>query len=103
MSGAAGVGTEVNALQIESGFRRSGTPHFAGGWTNRIFGNRQISPLLILRSGPPFHPVTGVDNSCTGSHTNFSNPTTSLQSSNFGVILAASDPRILRFSTKYTL
>ena len=35
-------------------------------------------------------------------HVNFSNPTTSLQSSNFGVILAASDPRILQFSMKYT-
>ena len=35
-------------------------------------------------------------------HTNFSNPTNSLQSSNFGVILAASDPRILQFSMKYT-
>ncbi|HZT32562.1 MAG TPA: carboxypeptidase regulatory-like domain-containing protein [Bryobacteraceae bacterium] len=35
-------------------------------------------------------------------HPNFSNPTNSLQSSNFGKILAAGDPRILQFSLKYS-
>jgi hypothetical protein len=35
-------------------------------------------------------------------HVNFSNPTTSLRSSSFGVILAANDPRILQFSMKYS-
>ena len=35
-------------------------------------------------------------------HTNFSNPTASLASANFGIILASSDPRILQFSMKYT-
>ena len=35
-------------------------------------------------------------------HTNFSNPTGTLSSQNFGILLAASDPRILQFAAKAT-
>jgi hypothetical protein len=33
-------------------------------------------------------------------HTNFNNPTTTLNSSNFGKILGAGDPKILQFAVK---
>jgi hypothetical protein len=35
-------------------------------------------------------------------HTNFTNPSGSLSSQNFGVLLAANDPRILQFALKYS-
>jgi hypothetical protein len=34
-------------------------------------------------------------------HTNFNNPTTGLNSSNFGRILSAGDPRIMQFALKF--
>ena len=34
-------------------------------------------------------------------HANFNNPTTALNSSNFGKILGAGDPRILQFALKF--
>jgi len=34
-------------------------------------------------------------------HANFNNPTTGLNSSNFGRILSAQDPRIMQFALKF--
>ncbi len=34
-------------------------------------------------------------------HANFANPTASLNSSNFGRILTAGDPRIMQFALKF--
>jgi hypothetical protein len=155
-------------------------PHLGTGWVNRVFGGWQLAPIFTARTGSPYTPVTGTDNSRTGigldrpnvignayvenlgtrrwvtpdafaanaigtygnagayslvgpgyydldvalsrifavrehihlevrseffnalNHTNFSNPTGTLSSQNFGVLLAASDPRILQFAMKLT-
>jgi hypothetical protein len=42
------------------------SPHFAQTWTNRLLGNWQVAPLISVRTGLWFTPVTGVDNSLTG-------------------------------------
>jgi hypothetical protein len=42
------------------------SPHFQSTWTNRIFSNWRLSPILSLRSGTWFSPTSGNDNSLTG-------------------------------------
>jgi hypothetical protein len=59
-----------------------------------------VTRFLNIREGHPLAVRAAFFN--LTNHVNFSDPTTSLQSRSFGVILAASDPRILQFSMKYT-
>jgi hypothetical protein len=42
------------------------TPKFHGGWTGRLLGGWQISPIISYRSGFWFSPSTGTDKSLTG-------------------------------------
>jgi hypothetical protein len=155
-------------------------PHFADPWRQRLLSNWQLAPLISLRTGLWFSPVTGVDNSLTGvgldrpnvvgdpynrnlgtlqwlnpaafvanpvgtfgdagndslqgpgyfdvdvafsrsfqvreshrldvrfeafnalNHTNFSTPTATLTSAQFGRISAAAAPRVLQFAMKYS-
>jgi hypothetical protein len=42
------------------------SPVFANRWTNRLFGNWQLAPIVSVHSGSWFSPQTGLDNSLTG-------------------------------------
>jgi hypothetical protein len=155
-------------------------PKVRSGLMSVLLENWQLAPIFTARTGAPFTPVTGTDNSRTGvgldrpnyisnpyvenlnsrvwvtptayaanaigtlgntgtfsltgpgfydldvslsrrfklreranlevraeffnvlNHTNFSNPSGTLSSQNFGVLLAATDPRILQFAMKLT-
>ena len=42
------------------------SPRFASKWTNVILGDWQLSPIISARTGIPFNPTAGQDNSRTG-------------------------------------
>ncbi len=78
--------SEISGLSYQNSFNRRGdrgncvvdvrhlfnasmlaqSPKFSGLWTNRFFGNWELSTILTKRSGLWFSPVSGRDNSLTG-------------------------------------